>query len=152
SACDSGSARLEIAGNTGRNLETQWVLPVPTAKLSSRDAQQISSGAPVALRLEQVQFDNDHLADRGRLVCRTAGLYSISARVEFSANGKGSRQVIVRRNGGEDLAAMRVPAVEGETTQITFTAPPVRLEVADYVEVLVRQTSGETLELPVSKS
>jgi hypothetical protein len=43
---------------------------------------------------------------------------------------------------------MRVPAVEGETTQITFTAPLIELKPGDYLELMVRQTSGQTLEVP----
>ena len=88
--------------------------------------------------------------DHTRLTCRTAGRYAVSASVEFAANGRGSRQVIVRRNGSEHVAAMRVPAVEGETTQITFTSPTIELEPGDYIELMVRQTSGQTLHVPAN--
>ena len=129
------------------------MLPVPAAEVSSGAAQKIPSGEAVALAFSQMRHDTDAIYDAAkaptRLTCHTAGRYAISAAVEFSANGKGSRQVIIRRNGRELVAAMRVPAVEGETTQITFTSPPVELRPGDYVEILVRQTSGEVLQVPV---
>jgi hypothetical protein len=145
------TSRVEIQTNKGNKLESDWVLPVPAAQVSLDADQRIPSGEIVALAFNQKQYDSDSIrSDQSttRLTCRTAGRYAISAAVEFSANGKGSRQVIVRLNGKEQVAAMRVPAVDAETTQITFTAPPIELNPDDYVELLVRQTSGQTMEVP----
>ena len=147
---DAGS-RLEIQTNKGKRLETDWVLPVPAAKASSDARQFIPSGELVPLTFHHNVEDSDAMHDPSRptrLTCRTAGRYSISAAVEFAANGYGSRQVVVRVNGRDQAAAMRVPAVVGESTQINFTAPPLVLKPGDYVELMVRQTSGQTLEVP----
>jgi hypothetical protein len=145
-------SRVEIQTNRGNQLETDLVLPVPAAQVSSAGGQKVPSGQLVALGFDQERYDSDtiHDATQGptRLTCKTAGRYAVSASVEFAANAKGSRQVIVRRNGREQVAAMRVPAVQGETTQITFTAPPVELQAGDYLELMVRQTSGQVLEVP----
>lgn len=145
-------SRLEIQTNKGGELHTELVLPVPGAQLTSSGAQRIPNGKLVALALEQAPFDNDAMHEGGasKLSCRTAGRYAVSASVEFAANGRGSRQLIVRRNGRDVVAAMRVPAIEGETTQITFTSPPIDLRPGDYVELMVRQTSGQTLDVPVN--
>ena len=47
----------------------------------------------------------------------------------------------------QQVAAMRVPAVDGDSTQIIFTAPPIDLQTGDYVELMVRQTSGQSLAI-----
>jgi hypothetical protein len=156
-ASDSATmrSRVEILTNNGNHLQSEWVLPVPAAEVSSDAAQQIPDGKLVTLAFGRRLRDNDSMceADQAtRLTCHTAGRYAVSVALEFAANGKGSRQVIVRRNGREQLAAMRVAAVEGDTTQITFTAPPVDLKPGDYVELLVRQNSGQNLEVPVNGS
>jgi hypothetical protein len=147
------NSRLEIQTNKGNRLESEWVLPVPAAQASSDGAQQIPSGEVVTLALNHNRYDTDSMREAGqatRLTCRTAGRYAISVALEFSANGKGNRQVIVRRNGREQVASMRVAAAQGETTQITFTAPLVELKPGDYVELLVRQNSGQQLEVPAN--
>jgi hypothetical protein len=151
SSSNALTSRIEIQTNTGNKLQSDWVLPVPAAQLSSSAAQQISSGELVALAFDQNRYDTDAIRQTDqptRLTCRTAGRYAISAAVEFAANGKGSRQIIVRLNGQQQVAAMRAQAVDGETTQVTFTAPPIELKIGDYVELMVRQTSGQTLEVP----
>jgi hypothetical protein len=143
-------SRVEIQTNRGKRLTSEWVLPVPAVQVSRTSAQQIPSGELVALSFDHALHDNDGMHDdsnSSRLTCRTPGRYAVSAFVEFAANGKGSRQVVVRRNGKDDVGAMRVGAVDGETTQITFTAPPVELNEGDYVELFVRQTSGRPLEV-----
>jgi hypothetical protein len=147
------SSRVEIQTNKGNRLESDWVLPVPAAEVSLAGAQGVPSGEPTVLTFEREQHDADGIFEeqaKTRLTCRTRGRYAISACVEFAANGKGSRQVLVRRNGRDEVAAMRVPAVADETTQITFTSPPVELKPGDYVELLVRQTSGQALAVPTT--
>jgi hypothetical protein len=148
-------SRVEIQTNRGKRLASDWVLPVPAVQVSQTSAQQIPSGELVALPFDRDVHDNDGMHESGnatRLTCRTPGRYAVSAFVEFAANGKGSRQVVIRRNGKDDVGAMRIGAVDGETTQITFTAPPVELNEGDYVELLVRQTSGQPLEVPANGS
>jgi hypothetical protein len=151
---DNLSSRVEIQTNKGNRLESDWVLPVPAAEVSLAGAQSVPSGEPTVLSFDQEQHDANGIFDeqaKTRLTCRTAGRYAISACVEFAANGKGSRQVLVRRNGKDEVAAMRVPAVSDETTQITFTSPPVELKPGDYVELLVRQTSGQVLQISTTE-
>jgi hypothetical protein len=149
-------SRVEIQTNRGKRLATDWVLPVPAVQVSRTSAQQIVSGELVALSFDREVYDNDGMHDGAnarRLTCVTPGKYAVSAVVEFAAaNGKGSRQVVVRRNGTQEVAAMRIPAVDGDTTQITFTAPLIELNDGDYVELLVRQTSGQPLEIPAGGS
>jgi hypothetical protein len=148
----AAESRLEIQTNKGGKLGTEWVLPVPAARATRDGGQLIPSGELVPLSFNQSGFDTDGIRPSGeaatRLTCHTSGRYAVSAALEFSANGYGSRQVIVRLNGRKQVAAVRVAAVEDETTQITFTAPPLELKAGDYVELLVRQTSGQTLEVP----
>ncbi|WP_428940318.1 hypothetical protein [Fontivita pretiosa] len=156
-----GSSRVEIQTSRNNQLHSDWVLPVPAAKVSCGGTpQRIPAGQLVLLHFDREQYDTDNMFEPSgptesagtRLTCRTAGRYAISASVEFSANGQGSRQVRVRRNGQEVVAAMRVPAVQDETTQITFTSPPIDMSPGDYVELLVRQTSQQALEVPASGS
>jgi hypothetical protein len=148
-------SRVEIQTNRGKKLASDWVLPVPAVQVSRTSVEHIPSGELVALAFDREVFDNDGMHDGSkatRLTCHTPGRYAVSAFVECAANGKGSRQVVIRRNGKDEIGAMRIPAVDGETTQITVTAPPVELKADDYVELLVRQTSGLPLEIPANGS
>jgi hypothetical protein len=150
---DALSSRVQIQTSKGGKLSSDWVLPVPAAAVAG-DAgdtpQRIASGELAALSFKQKRYDSDAMFDAAapaRLTCRTAGRYAISAAVEFDANAKGSRQVMIRLNGSDEVAAMRVGAAEDESTQITFTAPPIELKAGDYIELLVRQTSGSPLQV-----
>jgi hypothetical protein len=145
------TSRVELQVNKGNRLDTELVLPAPAAQVTATSSQQIPDGQLVALAFDQPQYDSDAIHDtqnKTRLTCRTSGRYHISCSVEFASSAKGSRQVVIRRNGEQTVGAMRVPAVQSETTQITFSAPPIELNPGDYIEMMVRQTSGGVLEVP----
>ncbi len=149
-ANDPLRAGLDVQTNHGDQLRTDWTLPVPMVEVTRDTPVKIPTGKTVPLAFTKARRDTHGQFDRAaptKLICRKPGNYVMAACIEFAPEGKGNRQLLVRRNGSQTVAAMRVPAVGGESTQITFSSPPVELANGDVVELLVLQTSGVELEL-----
>jgi hypothetical protein len=79
-----------------------------------------------------------------KLVAPRDGLYEVSAGLIWTANSTGSRQLILRRNGTDYLAAQQeINAGANDTIQNVSTL--ARLSSGDYVQVVAWQNSGGDL-------
>ena len=80
-----------------------------------------------------------------------AGYYIIGGSVTFDSNATGVRQVHVRLNGTLSLAISESNSVSANAlNQDVVTAYP--LAVADYVELVVYQTSGGNLNIQANNN
>jgi len=82
---------------------------------------------------------HDTSTNTGRLTCKTAGKYLISAFIEWANNGSGTRAMWVRLNGATKLAYDLQNALGINKQHVSFL---YSLAVNDYVEVLVTQNPG----------
>lgn len=83
-----------------------------------------------------------------RLTARLRGRYMATAWVQFAGNGTGIRSAWIRKDGATTFGRVQVaPSSAGLPTQFTVASPVFDLEVGQYVELLVRQTSGGALLL-----
>lgn len=75
-----------------------------------------------------------------------SGLYALQAGVRFATNSQGMRQVAIRRNGSQALVYQNTPATEtiGAATDLSCSTM-YELNVGDYVEVQIYQSSGNNL-------
>lgn len=93
-------------------------------------------------------FDTDTIHDNSsntsRLTCKTAGKYVILGQVEFAASALGIRIAQIRKNGTTVLASNRKLSLSTGVTQM-HVATELDLAVNDYVELIVQQTSGGSL-------
>jgi hypothetical protein len=139
-------------GTTGQQLQTTaggpgWVT-VPAARVYHDASQSVANNTDVALAFNQERFDTNGIHDtatnNSRLTCQTAGIYAISASIEFNAfGGTGRGSISIRLNGTTTLARMEPPTYgTGGSGNRLSIATIYQLAVNDYVEVVVRQESG----------
>jgi len=118
----------------------------------TRDSSQsLSDDTDVFINFDNTLKDTSGFHNSGsnnsRLTLPADGVYSVSASVEFTENSTGERRVAFRVNGETDLYGfLIVNATSGNNTRLTISAV-LDLEEGDYVEVLVRQDSGEVLNI-----
>lgn len=111
-----------------------------------------TSGSPQALTFDSERYDvggcHSTSVNTGRITVPSGagGKWRFGASIEFASNATGYRQVFIRLNGGSALAAVQVPAVSGVATQLNVSGE-YSLSAADYLEVVVTQTSGAALNV-----
>lgn len=136
--------------NTKVRDSMEFVYSPPGALVYNSAALAINTGTITALTFNSERFDNDGIhstsSNTGRLTCVTAGRYLISGSVEFASNATGYRQLLLRLNGATYLANEVVPANASIATGVT-TQRIYPLVATDYVELLVVQTSGGSLNV-----
>lgn len=132
--------------------EPEWAAPVAGytegARVYHNANQNTSNGVldPLALNSERYDTDNihDNVTNNSRLTCRTAGKYIIVAGASFAVNVTGLRIFAIRKNGTVPLGAIVYNACLTDAT-ITTVSTIDSLIVGDYVEFIVKQTSGGDL-------
>jgi hypothetical protein len=138
---------------TAEDLRSRDVIgpgPIPRVRAVTVGPQPIETATltPVALEIDVWDTDAIHDAegDSSRLSARTAGLYVITVSFEWEANPVGWRTAVLRVNDLMNIAFDERLAVHGAETIVSLTAQYV-LEAGDYVELVVEQDSGRTLNL-----
>lgn len=133
---------------------TQTAPHVPAARVYHNAAQSVAHNTLVALAFNSERYDTDVIHDtatnNSRLVCKTAGLYSVKGCAAFAASATGIRQVNIRLNGATYLDGLTLPAAgAADATMITVTTDYF-LAANDYVELIAYQTSGGALNVTAS--
>jgi hypothetical protein len=122
----------------------------PSARVYHNANQSISSVGVTALAFNSERFDNDTIhstsTNNTRLTCKTAGKYLIGGSVEWASNATGFRQLLIRVNGSFYVDVGTVNPISGDTTK-QGVKTLYQLAVNDYVELLVFQTSGGSLNV-----
>lgn len=117
----------------------------------------IANAAFAVVQLDLELYDTDAIHDlavnNSRLTCKTSGAYELCGGVEWASNATGYRMVGFAVNGINPplLGADSRMAVSGNTT-CQSVAHQLRLGVNDYVELVVFQTSGVSLNLVTSNA
>lgn len=124
---------------------------IPAARVTHDEEQNVEDGGSLAktLSFDIERYDTAGLhsaAQPTRLVAPVAGVYVVTAHVEWSDVETGKRELAFVRNGNTVIATERVSAsiysneVQELTTQVLLAA-------GNYVEARVAQTSGD--DVPV---
>lgn len=94
------------------------------------------------------RFDTDNIFGSGsRLTCRTSGLYLITGGMEWVANVAGNRYIRITLNGGTVISyGVMVTPFAGATFPLNITTI-YQLNVDDYVELSVQQSTGSPLDV-----
>ena len=156
---------LTAAGNTAEFVSLgsgNWICVNYQRSISYRGAMAYknssqtitdSTWTPLTFPTEDHDTDNFHSTaiNIGRLSI-PAGVNSvrIDARVTFTSNAVGSRQIRFRRNGAAMLqgsfASLNGSAVPAAMT-LSISSPPINVFSTDYFEVEAYQTSGADLDV-----
>lgn len=133
----SGSAWRVVAGE------------VPAASVERTTTQSIGTGSATAVSFGAEIFDHGNcwvIGSPTRLTAPIAGVYTVTAAVEFAQNATGNRQVHIYTNGSEH-SRVTVPSVgSGLATRVSHSAI-VELAAGGYVECFVFQDSGGNLNI-----
>lgn len=128
----------------------------PCVRAYHNAAQSVTSGTPLALALNSERFDqaagvadtmHDTATNNSRLTCRYAGVYQITAQVEWAANATPYRNVSIRLNGATTIVSNVLTAIGSGAVTVQFVTTLYPLAVNDYVEAVVDQTSGGGLNV-----
>lgn len=108
----------------------------------------IPNNTHTALIFDTARYDTDPLVQwvvgsPSRLTAKTAGYYAMSGVFGFAANVTGDRQIEIKLNGTTYIATSTHPAPAQGC--ITSVSTQWYMNVNDYVELIVFQTSGAGL-------
>lgn len=147
---DVSGARMTVmeAGILAAHLQ-------PAVSVYHNANQSINNATATALAFNSERLDtaagvadtqHDTVTNNSRLTCRYAGVYQITANIEWAATANtGLRDLYLRVGGTTIIAYTKTPA---STISVTYQQNVTRLytlAVNDYVEAVVLQTSGAAL-------
>jgi len=146
------SSKLADGAVTTAKLADKAVTPpkiseIPAASVTIANNINVNSTASIVVPFESKNFDIGNIhntaTNNTRLVAPIDGIYQISAMVTWSDNNTGIRQISVRRNNVTRMGDTR--------TAVGFTSQSLsgllQLNKDDFVDLLVFQDSGTTLQL-----
>jgi hypothetical protein len=127
--------------------------PAPAVRCHNSVAISTTSGVTATLTFDTNRVDqgtstpqHSTSSNTSRLTCQQAGMYQISAAVEWASNATGFRNIHIALNGTTSLCYDERPAVSGDTTDQTVSTL-YYLNVGDYVELRASQNSGGSLNV-----
>jgi hypothetical protein len=124
-------------------------LIVPAAVFTQKIANQsLANGADTALTFPAATYDTDGMysgSATDRITIQTAGIYQISATVNFTSSAVGERIVYIS-GGGSRLFMSRVSANASGSTTICVSGSS-SLAAAAVVQVFAFQSSGGALNV-----
>jgi hypothetical protein len=124
------------------------------ARVYHNASQATTTGVGFVVALNSERFDADGLGgstihdvvtNNSRLTARVAGVYLITACIEWSGNATGQRSLSIRLNGATNIANDDWQAVGGSYNPRNSVATLYKLAVNDYVEMVALQDSGAGL-------
>lgn len=143
-------------GFSGKSLITDgskasWGLPaISTAacRVYNDAAQSVPDITNTLVSFNTELFDTDAIHDPAApttLTCKTAGIYLITAQVNFDTNATGARTLQIKHNNTTIIA---MNSVAGATRVNVSTV--YRLAVNDFLIVVAYQNSGGALNITAS--
>jgi hypothetical protein len=117
-----------------------------------RDNQSIPDDAETPVRYNSNLYDTagihpETFDGESRFTAPIDGLYLIRASVRWAAGGPGTRELILRRNGGGNHATHRFDPDDLGLPRMHSIERTQLLRAGDFVEAVVKQTSGDALEV-----
>src|SRR5207248_6992508 len=79
--------------------------------------------------------------------CQQAGIYNVYGAVEWASNSSGSRYLGIRLNGSTIVAEHYIASSASVPTPTLSAGAQYNLAVGDYVELVVLQNSGGSLNI-----
>jgi hypothetical protein len=132
----------------------EFASSIPAARVTRTGAQGIPENSGTTLNLNSERYDTANLhttssPNFSRLTAPVSGIYEVSAGIEWETDTSGQRVLTLRKNGTTTLAFdTDAPVGLGIAGQTITTV--ARLAAGDYVEAVVLQISGQTLNIEKS--
>ena len=131
-------------------VSTTKFAAIPGARVRSNATQPINSSTLTPLTFNTVDQNTGGVFDVAqptRLTAPVAGTYVITASVSWSNSAAGFRELHIRLNGGTtNLALVSGGPTASNTAPEQNVATTCHLSAGDYVEAVVWQTSGGSMD------
>lgn len=119
-------------------------------RVYSNTLQTIANNTLTGINLNQERYDTDNMHDNAinndRITFNTAGVYVITGHIRWASNTAGYRDVYFRLNATTIIARSHQNPVTGDVTTQSL-ATVYRVNVGDYIQMIVVQTSGGNLDI-----
>ena len=122
-----------------------WVRPM--SRVTRATNQSIPNNTNTAVSFSSSVFDTDTMwsgANPTRLTINTAGLYMFGVNGIMVLSGVGIREYSFRVNGLTTIDF--TDKLQPDPTYFSYNYP-YELQASDYIEIMIRQTSGAPLDL-----
>jgi len=125
---------------------------VPRVRANRTANQSIANNTDVAIIWQATRVNNSGMwvsTANTRFTVQEAGFYGLSLHTEWAANASGNRQAWFLLNGVTEIARYNlwVEAISGTNNDRIHLHTEYEFAAGDYVECMVRQTSGASLNL-----
>lgn len=148
---------FSIRGGAAASGDEYRVLNMPRASVYRTGAATTASSLTFSqIAWDTLEYDTDGMWDSSvpsRLICKTPGVYLVTAAAAWNGNASGFRQVRIKKTSGS--TSTLYPAIttpdSGDGTNLS-TAWPIVLNKYDIVEAAIRQNSGSTLTFAVASA
>lgn len=147
------NARLTLHGLTS----SVTVQPVLTGRYGCSfyiTGQTVTSGSDVSINFTEASEEWKDFAGmhsnsaQARFYPRATGTFLFTGWAQFAAHAQGRREVWLQVNDATDYNRIRIPAVEAAAaTALLVTCEIPISSTADYVKLMVRQSSGTSLDV-----
>jgi len=137
--------------NAGPAASNSFLTAVPAASVYQIATQSIPSGiwAPVNYDGSNLDTDNQHSnsVNNTRITAQVAGWYMLAGCGAFASSSTSARGVKFAKNGTviQGTTTFAPPVSTGNATAYPAVSMPVFLNVGDYVELYVSQSTGSPL-------
>lgn len=147
SADDSGNDRVNLTFKTSTTI--------PSAHVYRTSNQNITTGTDTLIAFTAERWDTASLhstvTNTSRLTAPIAGKYLVSAQIEWTSNGTGSREMRLLLNGTTIVAQDIRTGVSSSSNNLHMSLTTmVQLSANDYVEVQVKHDRGTGLNVLAS--
>jgi hypothetical protein len=129
----------------------------PYCRVRNSAAQTIPNGTWTVLTFDTETYDNDTIhsvdSNTSRLTAKTAGVYLIIGECGWAANSTNRRLIAIRINGSLNIARQDVhSSFAGAGSPVNHVSTFYALAVNDYVDLIVYQNTGGTLDTYAAES
>jgi uncharacterized protein (DUF885 family) len=131
----------------------------PCVRVYHNTTQSITSATETSVAFNSERFDqagnaadtmHDNVTNNSRLTARYAGVYQITAHIDWNTIPTPSTVLRIRKNGTDYLATLQFVAGTALDARQQIITTMASLAVNDYVEVRVIQTSGGAVTIVAS--
>jgi len=123
------------------------------ARVIRTGTQTVPNNAWTAVSFSEATFDDRpsglsaHWDGGTRLYCQVAGTYYVYGNVMFDLNANGDRMAAIRVNGGQLRVVSNIRATTSSQYTIVNVSGLIKLNVGNYIELVLNQTSGGNLNI-----
>ena len=120
------------------------------ARVYDASNQSITTATETAMAQDSEMYDtggyHDNSTNNSRLTAPVTGYYNITGHIRFAGNATGLRWIGIREGGATYIARQHAQEVEASAVSLSVSAD-YYLAAAEYVELIVYQSSGGNLDV-----